>query len=207
VRRFDTVGLIPRPNARCPVCRSLERHRLIWLYLRDGLGIRDGRRPMRLLHLAPEPALERKLSSLRHIQYITSDLRPKGVRVCSDVTRLPFGDDSFDAVLCSHVLEHISDDRTAMRELGRILASDGWVLLQVPVRGEVTVEDSNVSSPEERERLFGQKDHVRYYGMDFADRLRECGFSVTVDQFAERFPEKQRLRLGIRDEPLFVCRV
>lgn len=206
VRGFETAGLIPRANARCPVCRSLERHRLIWLFLRDKLGIRDGSRPVRLLHMAPEASLARKLTRMRHIDYVSTDLRARGVRVFADITSMPFGDECFDAVLCSHVLEHIEDEQTALRELVRVLSRDGWAVLDVPVRGEITVEDAGVSSPEERQRLFGQKDHVRYYGMDFADRLRACGFSVEVDRFAARLPPVRRARLGLRDEPIFLCR-
>ncbi len=175
--KFLPYGLRPRPNARCPRCGSLERHRLLWLFL-------TGREEMlsastRLLHIAPEPILSTLLRSSLGSRYVSADLGHTGdVRL--DVTALPFRHDTFDAVICNHVLEHVPDDRSAMREFRRILRTPGWAILESPVNGrlEKTYEDPAIVDPAERERAFGQFDHVRVYGRDFQDRLREAGFDL-----------------------------
>jgi SAM-dependent methyltransferase len=205
-RAFEPHGIVPRPDARCPDCGSLERHRLVWLYLKDEMSFLDGS-PRVMLHLAPEPALERRLRAVRGLTRITGDLSRGKVMVRLDVTRLPFDSESFDAICCSHVLEHVVDDAAAMGELRRVLRPGGWAILQVPVLREVTDEDPTVVEPEERLKRFGQEDHVRIYGRDYADRLARSGFEVRADDYTRRLSPERRTYLGLDPrESVYLCR-
>ncbi len=178
-RRFLTVGDPPRPNAMCPGCASLERHRLLWLALqerwRDGTLANTGR----LLHVAPEPVLA-DIFKRQFEKYVSIDLDGAQAMHAMDITDLSFADGSFDAIVCNHVLEHVPNDRVAIAELFRVLKPGGWGSIQVPMAGAVTQEDLSITDPEERHRLYGQEDHVRMYGSDYTDRLREAGFEVMV---------------------------
>ncbi|MBE0627722.1 MAG: methyltransferase domain-containing protein [Burkholderiales bacterium] len=203
VRKFRRMGT--RPSARCPVCGSLERHRLIWLYCRARTDLFDGRRK-RLLHVAPEPCLTRELRRIDALEYVGADLQGHHAMVKMDVTAIQFGDASFDVILCNHVLEHVPEDGKAMRELRRVLKPGGWAIMQVPIKGETTQEDPAVTSAAERTRLYGQHDHVRQYGRDYAQRLRAAGFLVEVDTYAAGLTPSQRERYGVlADEDLYCC--
>ncbi len=206
LRRFLAFGAIPRAEALCPVCEALERHRLLWLYLEERTDLFDGR-PKKMLHFAPAPSLASRLARVASIEYLTADLHSPRVMVRMDVTAIDAPDGTFDVILCNHVLEHVTEDRRAMSELHRVLKPGGWAILQVPIRGDVTQEDRSVTDPRERERLYGQYDHVRQYGRDYADRLRAAGFRVTVDPFARELDAARRTRHGLRgDEDVCVCR-
>jgi SAM-dependent methyltransferase len=195
-----------RNEAQCPVCYSLERHRLIWRYFRECTDLCDGK-PKRLLHVAPEPQLGRLLRGLPAIDYVSADLAPGKAMVRADVTNLPFQDNGFDVIYCSHVLEHVVDDRKAMSEFCRVLKPNGWAILQVPIRGETTFEDPSITSPEDRLQWFGQEDHVRIYGADYKERLERAGFTVTIDPLARSLPEIEAKRIGIdRGEDIYFCR-
>lgn len=184
----------PRPYF-CPVCASGQRHRLVWIFLtRETNLFAPGRK--RMLHVAPEPCLSGKFENDSDIEYVSTDLSTS-VMVRSDLARLCFPDETFDVIYASHVLEHIVEDRQAMRELRRILTPDGWAILQVPLEGETTQEDPAVVSPEERKHLFGQEDHVRQYGRDYYDRLREAGFTVQRRGIAEQDEPVSCHTLGI----------
>ena len=206
-RRFRTAGDPPRENAVCPGCASLERHRLLWMALekqwrKGALRVGDG-----MLHVAPEPVLAKKLEQ-HFSEYVSIDLDGERAMKAMDVTALTFADRCFDAVVCNHVLEHVPDDRTAIAELYRVLKPGGWGSIQVPMKGDVTHEDPGVTDPQDRRRLYGQDDHVRQYGSDFIDRLREAGFEVLVlpkQQLAD--PDKlDRLSVACEDEVVFVTR-
>lgn len=198
---FLPSGDPPRPHAMCPFCGSLERTRLTWLYLKERGLPTPG---MRVLHIAPDRSLHARLSTLKDITYLCGDKHEPGYSwpegtIDLDVTRLPFPDDWFDVVICSHVLEHVPDDRTALRELFRVMKPGGHGVLLVPVdrdRAE-TFEDPSVTDPEARKRLFGQADHVRIYGMDYADRLREAGFRPTIAPATEGRDAREVFRLGL----------
>jgi len=214
LRRLDVVGGGWRREARCPWCGATDRARLIHLYLTRVLGMPDGR-GLRLLHIAPAPALERWLRSADGVHYVTADLERPGVDVRLDLTRLPWASQSFDAILCNHVLEHVPDDRAALRELRRVLRPGGWAVVQVPLARalEATLEDPEISSPDERELRYGQADHVRLYGQDYPDRLRSAGFEVETfewwragDEFGAGSGDENRYRL-IPGEALHVARV
>ena len=195
-----------RPDAICPGCGSHERHRALWLYLSELLESEAG--PLELLHFAPEYALRTRLASLPDVRYVTCDLEPAGVDVGADITALPFAGDSFDAIVCSHVLEHVADDRAAMSELRRVLRPGGWALVMVPIdpARSHTYEDPHLTSAAERERAFWQHDHVRLYAADIADRLREAGLEVRSERIVDSLPAGAAMRHGLlEDELIFHC--
>lgn len=192
LRRF--VPHKRRPGARCPVCGSLERHRVLWLYLRDEVGIE--RFGGRLLHFAPERALASRLRALPGVEYVSGDLSPGAADEVMDITAIPRPDASFDLVLCNHVLEHVPDDGAAMRELRRVLAPGSRLIMQHPVvfSSDATYEDPTVVTPEDREREFLQHDHVRLYGRDYLDRLAAAGLAVELVRYRQALPEDVRRR-------------
>jgi SAM-dependent methyltransferase len=205
LRRFTPFGTIPRPEAQCPLCGSLERHRLISLYVIKKTNLFDGW-PKRMLHVAPEPQLSHLFRAAESMEYLSADLSAPGAMVKMDITDIQYPDNTFDIIYCSHVLEHVTDDRRAMREFYRVLKPGGWAILQVPVVGNTTLEDSSVISPEERQRLFGQHDHVRQYGLDYKERLIGAGFCVTVDDFVRELNDRDVHRFGLRrNEDVYLC--
>lgn len=207
-RPFGTVaGVEMRPDAMCPWCRSLERHRLVVTYFRNNTDLFDGR-PKRLLHIAPEARIEALFRDAVKEGYLSGDLFDEGAMEKMDITDIQHPDDSFDVIYCSHVLEHVPDDRRAMREFHRVLKPNGWAVLNVPVEAEETIEDPSIEDPRERERLFGQSDHVRCYGPDYADRLREAGFGVEVIHKTDVFTDAEVVTNGLtnrRTGDIYYC--
>ncbi|HEX3832669.1 MAG TPA: class I SAM-dependent methyltransferase [Solirubrobacteraceae bacterium] len=196
-----------RARALCWRCGAHERHRAQWLLLRSRPELL--RSAGSLLHFAPEWTLRRRLSGVDHLRYVTADLQQRDVDLQLDITALALPDASFDAVICSHVLEHIPDDASAMGELRRVTAPGGWCLVMVPLdlgRGE-TYEDPSLVDPEQRRRVFWRPDHVRLYSADIEARLVRAGFAVErVDPTAEFGVEACR-RYGIPDtEVIWLCR-
>ena len=175
-----------RDNVLSPGTLSLERHRLLWLYLTHETDFFST--PLKVLHFAPEQAFYKRFKRLKNLEYVTTDLNSPLAAVKADICKLPFKDNEFDRILCNHVLEHISDDKKAMQELYRVMKPGGWGVFQIPQdRSRAhTLEDDTVTSPEERARLFGQYDHVRSYGLDYADRLRNVGFTVREVAYAQQ---------------------
>ena len=208
-RKFLPYGYgTQRPNALSPSTLSLERHRLLWLYLKNETHFFDDSKPIKVLHMAPEQCFLKRFKRLKHIDLITADLYSPIVDVKADICDLPFQDEEFDIVFCNHVLEHIVDDKKAMRELYRVLKPGGFGIFQIPqdYSRETTYEDFSITSPEERAKHFGQYDHVRVYGLDYFDRLRAAGFTVEEVNYSKRLSEKEidRFRL-MKDEILPVC--
>jgi len=203
VREFLPSG--GRPNQRCPRCDSRERHRSLWLYLEARTSLFTT--PHRVLHVAPEPVLRSRIRSVPGTRYVDLDLMRPDVGCRADLGCLPFASGSFDAVLAIHVLEHIPDDAAALREIRRVLAPAGWAILQVPLDASraTTFEDPIVVEPTERTRLFGQDDHVRVYGRDYADRLAAAGLRVTVDRWISDLEPSVHDRFGLRDEPIYLA--
>lgn len=195
-RKFRRGGVVPRAGARCPRCGALERHRLVWLYFSRKTDLFDGR-TKRMLHVAPEQCLEGRLRARLGTGYLTADLLDPHVMERMDITRIEYPDESFDVIYCSHVLEHVADDRRAMREFRRVLKRSGWAVLLVPITAARTFEDPTAVSASDRVRVFGQADHVRRYGPDYADRLREAGFEVQVTRVPDMFPADEAARMGL----------
>ncbi|MEO5853965.1 MAG: class I SAM-dependent methyltransferase [Nocardioides sp.] len=206
-RKAFRPGPDGRPDARCPRCRSLERHRFLAVLLdclRPALGDVDV-----LLDIAPYPLTTQVLQTLAPRRHLRLDLGLDNrlVDALADLTALPVADGSVDLVMCYHVLEHVPDDRRAMREIARVLAPGGLALVQVPIRfGTVTDEDPDADE-DERTIRFGQRDHVRFYGDDFEDRLEECGLSfqrvTPLELLGEQMCEWLRLS---RSEPVWLVR-
>jgi succinoglycan biosynthesis protein ExoA len=202
--QFRTFSRFHGANEQCPRCGSLVRHRAVGLYLRDVLRLPSTGGDV--LMVAPG-ALQPWLRSLESVRLVSVDLESPLADVQADVIDLPFDDDSFDLVVCLHVLEHVPDDRKAIAEFMRVLRPGGTAVLQVPPDPvEKTVEDLSVTSPEERERLFDQYDHVRLCGPDYGLRMEEAGFEVTAEDHVEQLDDAQRERYGLRaGEPFYVC--
>ena len=206
-RDFGEFGVVPRQDAMCRYCEALERHRLTWLFFTRETDLFDGR-SKRVLHVAPEAVFERLFRRRLGSGYLTADLSNPRAMVEMDVTDIQFPDGTFDVIYCSHVLEHVPDDRRAMREMRRVLAPGGWAMLLVPVTAEETFEDPSVTDPRQRLELFGQEDHVRRYGPDFADRLEASGFDVRVVQPEDFLTAREISWMGITRDAgeLFYCR-
>jgi SAM-dependent methyltransferase len=207
---FLPSGDPPRPHAQCAFCGSLERARMAWLYLKR-LGLPKA--GTRVLHVAPENCLRERFKSVPGVEYIAGDKFDPGYRWASetirlDVTEIPFPDEHFDLIICSHVLEHVPDDRKAIAELHRVMKKGGLGLLIVPFEAnrETTYEDFTINTPEGRRKAFGQHDHVRIYGRDYSDRLTEAGFKVEVVDLSSETSHREYFRLGMSREQMHVVR-
>lgn len=187
-RKFFTTGVPPRKNAICPQCGSFERHRLLWMFGHEKTNL--FRSDLTLLHFAPASCLQKRFEQFPHLVYISADISAPNVMVKMDITAISLADHSIDCILCYHVLEHILDDRMALKELFRVLKPGGWAILQVPIEGEHTFEDTSIITAEERLKYFGQEDHVRIYGRDYKERLEESGFSVEVVPYLRNMSER-----------------
>jgi SAM-dependent methyltransferase len=201
------------PSLACPACGSLERQRLLMLYLAAHTDVLES--PVRMLHFAPEPCLYYRFTAAPQLDYVTADLDDAMpmIDVRADITVLDFSDDSFDVVLCSHVLEHVDDDAQALRELRRVVRPTGRVFLQHPIdpARERTYEDWTMVEPGDRSRAFGQRDHVRVYGQDFVERVRAAGLTVEFVPYLDQVPPDQVRRFALRDgsslrgSDLYIC--
>ena len=200
-RKFLSYGYQNlRQNALCPGTLSLERHRLLWLYLdRKTTFLTDS---IRVLHIAPEQVFYKKFKSFSHWDYTTSDLHSPLADVKADICALPFENNSYDFILCNHVLEHIPNDLKAMEELYRVLKPGGTAILQVPLEEdrENTFEDDAITDQRERTRIFGQYDHVRVYGQDYYNRLEEVGFKATAVDFIKEISAADVKRFALPTE-------
>lgn len=195
-----------RSNSKCPGCSSLERHRLLWLYLVNELNIHNTK--IKLLNIAPDFATQNKLKKLANVDYISVDLDSPLAMYNEDLTDLSFEDNMFDAILCYHVLEHIEDDRKAISELFRVLKPGGWAILQTPIddEREETFEDFTITAPQERKIIFGQEDHVRIYGKDYFQRLKDAGFIIKKDAFIKKFSSSEIAKYVLdENEMIFFC--
>jgi SAM-dependent methyltransferase len=179
-----------RENALSPGTNSLERHRLLWLYLKEETNFLT--EPQKVLHIAPEQCFYGRFKKLKNLDYTTADLNSPLADLSFDVQEIPLPSDTYDVILCNHVLEHVPNDIKAMREIHRILKPGGWAIMQVPLNPawEKTLEDPTITDPEERHRLFGQYDHVRMYGQDYPERLLQAGFSVTAIDYSQKIPKE-----------------
>lgn len=198
-RKFLPYGRInPRENALCPNCLSLERHRLIWMYLEDQTDFFKSGKDV--LHIAPEACYITRFEKFHGDRYITADIESPLAKVKMDIHQIPFGENHFDVVLCNHVLEHVRDDIQAMREIKRVLKSGGFAILQIPFFNpvpEVTFEDASITDKREREKIFGQDDHVRKYGKDYPKRIEQSGLLAVEEAYVNNLTEEVRQKFGL----------
>lgn len=187
--KFLPYGRKARENALCPNCLALERHRLMWLFLKQKTNFFSA--PLKVLHVAPELCFIDRFEKLENLEYITGDIESPLAKVKMDIHKIPFEDDSFDVVFCNHVMEHVNDDILACKEINRVLKPNGWGIIQSPVYDiPETLEDKSITSPSEREKLFGQRDHVRKYGHDYAKRLSTSGLVVEENNFVTELSQE-----------------
>ncbi|APY07852.1 SAM-dependent methyltransferase [Winogradskyella sp. J14-2] len=179
-----------RPNVLSPSTLSLERHRLFWLYLKNETDF--FLKEFKVLHFAPEQCFLKRFRKLKNIDYTTTDLRSPIADVKADICNLPFKDNSYDVIFCNHVLEHIPDDIKAMQELYRVMKPGGFGIFQIPqdLNRDITFEDDTITDKSERTKIFGQYDHVRVYGRDYFDKLREVGFTVKAVDYTKNLSAK-----------------
>ena len=195
-----------RENVLSPSTLSLERHRLLWLYLKEKTDFFNAKK--KVLHFAPEQAFYKRFKQMQNLDYTTTDLNSPLADVKADICDLPFSENTYDIIFCNHVLEHIPDDTKAMQELYRVLKPGGMAILQIPqdLNRAKTFADDSITDPKERAKVFGQYDHVRIYGRDYFDKLRSIGFKVKEIDLTAKMPaatvDKYRLAPG---ELLPVC--
>ncbi len=207
---FLPAGIQKRANAKCINCGSLERHRTLWMFLKERGSFN---KPLKLLHVAPEKIFYDHFITIPQLEYHPIDLMPDkyayGVKTTvMDVTAMTYPDNHFDAVICNHVLEHIRHDSKAMSEMQRVLKPGGWAILNTPVNinTETTVEDIDLYDPKKQLELFGQPDHVRIYGRDFLTRLSAAGFKPEVIDYVSKFSHNEQFRYGFKEqEIIFYC--
>ncbi len=206
-RKFLPYGYgSPRENVLSPSTLSLERHRLLWLWLKRETDFFT--KSSTVLHFAPEQAFYNRFREMSNLNYTTTDLNSPLADVKADICNLPFESDTYDVIFCNHVLEHIPDDLKAMQELYRVLKPEGMAILQIPQdlsRAE-TFEDNTITDRDERAKIFGQYDHVRVYGRDYFDKLRAVGFKVYEVDYTSQLSslEVDRYRLA-QGEILPIC--
>lgn len=208
-RKFLSYGYQNlRENALCPGTLSLERHRLLWLYLTRKTNFLN--QSLKVLHIAPEQVFYTKFKAIKDWEYTTTDLHSPLADIKADICALPFNNDQYDLIFCNHVLEHIPDDKKAMEELYRVLKKGGTLIAQVPLNEELdeTFEDDTITDEKERTRIFGQYDHVRVYGKDYYTRLNTVGFeskgitfinTMSIEEI-DRFglPQKERIPVAVK---------
>ena len=201
-RKFLPSGYqVQRQNVLSPSTLSLERHRLLWLYLTNETDFFTSKK--KVLHMAPEQCFLARFRKLNH-DYKTADLDSPIADVKADIINLPFNDNSFDVIFCNHVLEHVQDDTKAMKELFRVMKKGGMGIFQVPqdLNRDVTFEDNSITDPKERAKIFGQYDHVRVYGRDYFDKLRSIGFNVEEVNYSQKISSELLSRYRLMEGEL-----
>ena len=195
-----------RNNVLSPSTLSLERHRLLWLYLNNETDFFTAKK--KVLHFAPEQAFYKLFRNQKNLEYTTTDLLSPLADVKADICNLPFEDNAYDVILCNHVLEHIPDDTKAMKEIFRVLKTYGMAILQIPqdLNRATTFADDSITNQKERAKIFGQYDHVRIYGRDYFDKLRSIGFTVIEEDYTNKIsPELVEKYCLAKGEIIPVC--
>lgn len=204
-RKFLPYGNQGADNRLCPKCLSLERHRLMWLYLTNYTPFFTSK--LKVLHIAPEQPFIKRFKKMDNLDYQTADLVSPIADLHFDIMNIPLEDNLYDVIFCNHVLEHVDDDLVAMKEFYRIMKKGGWAILQVPIDHNLmdTYEDASITDPKEREKIFGQYDHVRKHGSDYPQRLEKAGFMVEYFDIKEHLTPDlmERYRLD-KNEILYV---
>ncbi len=203
---YGYSGVAKRQNVLSPGTMSLERHRYLWLYLKNKTNFFTAN--LKVLHIAPEQSFYKIFRSMPNLDYTTGDYNSPIADIHFDLHKAPFEDNTFDVIFCNHVLEHVEDAHQCMRELYRIMKPGGWGIFQVPYNPDKkTYEDPTITSPEQRAIHFGQKDHLRAFGNDYTEWLSDAGFNVTEDRYWENFTVEQLDRYRIHTgEPIHLCR-
>jgi len=208
-REFAPFGDSCRKNAWCPNCQGLERHRLLCMYFENKTNLY--KQPLKLLHIAPEDIFFNRFKKEKNIDYYPVDiypkLYPKGTKYFDLLNPGP-GLNKYDVIICNHVFQYIEEDKKAMSNIYALMKSGGWGIMQVPINGKnpTTHEDASITDPLERLKAFGLKEHVRYYGLDYANRLREAGFKVIVDDYTAEFSDKDNYKYGFwKADAVYYC--
>lgn len=197
-----------RNNVLSPSTLSLERHRLLWLYLKNETSFFTESEKKKVLHFAPEQAFYKLFRNQKNIDYTTTDLFSPLADVKADICNLPFEDNAYDYIFCNHVLEHIPDDTKAMNELFRVLKPNGMAILQIPqdLNRATTFSDDTIINQKERAAIFGQYDHVRIYGRDYFEKLRSIGFKVVEEDYTAKIaPELVEKYCLAKGEIIPIC--
>ncbi len=181
--KFLPYGRKGRDNALCPNCLALERHRLMYLYMKRKTNFFTA--DLKVLHVAPEYCFIDRFEQMKNLDYITADIESPLAKVKMDIHAIPFAENTFDVAICNHVMEHVDDYVKATSELHRVLKPGGWAIIQSPqdMSRATTYEDSTITEPREREKHFWQNDHLRLFGRDYARELSKGGFDVKEDRF------------------------
>ena len=198
--------LNPRENAIAPDSLSLERHRLMWLFLKNKTNFFTDK--LKFLHIAPEYCFIKIFKGMKNLDYLTADLISPWADIKMDVHKIPFEENSFDVIICNHVLEHVDDYNKVMREFFRVMKPGGWGIFQVPVdyNNANTIEDKSVTDPRERERLYWQSDHLRLFGRDYGDKLAAAGFKVTESNYINEIDPNLVKRYALdKNEIVYYC--
>ena len=197
-----------RENVLCPYDLTLERHRLMWLYLKNESNFFTAEK-LDVLHIAPEQCFYGKFKEQKNLNYLTGDLVSPLADIHFDLHHIPLEDNRFDVVFCNHVMEHVDDPIQCMKELFRVMKPGGWAIMQVPqdMTRETTYEDPSIVDPAEREKHFWQKDHVRLFGRDYPQWWEKAGFTVEIYDVQNNFDKQtvDRFRL-MKDELLYIGR-
>lgn len=208
-REFAPFGDSRRKNAWCPNCQGLERHRLLWMYFEKKTNLYQ--RPLKVLHVAPEDIFFNHFKKQQNIDYYPVDiypnLYPNGTKYF-DLLNPGADVEKYDVIICNHVFQYIEEDKRAMANIYKLMKPGGWGIMQVPINGKnpVTYEDASITDPLERLKAFGLKEHVRYYGLDYADRLRDAGFKVNVDDYTKEFSDKDNYKYGFwKGDAVYYC--
>ncbi|TAE76013.1 MAG: methyltransferase domain-containing protein [Bacteroidetes bacterium] len=201
-------GNSARNNALCPSCQALERHRLIWLYLKEKTDFFQVQK--KVLHIAPESCFIHRFEKMKNLDYITADIESPLAKIKMDIHQIPFENNTFDVAFCNHVMEHVADDIKAMSEIYRVLKPSGWAIIQVPffdLNLQTTLEDKSITTPKERFEKYGQEDHVRMYGQDYGRRLEKAGFEVIEDTFVKALSTEKIKKFGLpAEEIIYFCK-
>jgi len=210
ISKMEIVGAGVR-NHICPYCQSTDRDRLVQLFLDKSYKIAN--KKIKILHIAPEPALYKRLSKLKNIDYVPATKYHEGIYYADDITivditDMHFNDGEFDMIICNHVLEHIDNDQLAFTEIFRVLRNGGTAILQVPYSNllDKTYEDPSMNTVKLREEHFGQFDHVRLYGTDYPQKLEDIGFNLNLFDPVDVLEKKEINKLSFFEgEKLFVA--
>jgi SAM-dependent methyltransferase len=185
---------------------SLERHRLIWLFLKEKTNFFNDK--IKFLHIAPEFCFIKLFKNQSNLDYTTADLNSPWADVKMDVHEIPFEEETFDVIMCNHVLEHVEDAHKVMTEFYRVMKKGGWGIFQVPIdtNREETFDDPSITDPKEREKHYWQSDHLRLFGKDYGKKLSAAGFEVIEDPFVNLLDPELIDRYALpKGEIIYLC--